>query len=244
MTSNDDATPSPPPPHLQVENETPASFLEALQAAVSIDGKTLRFCYDRLQVLLRTLEITNTDDYMPIQLVADFGTLVGTYARGFAIIIEPYDERMPNVPDPVMQVCCCCFHGIRHRPLHLPPLLLLLLMVVMMKTVMMRMRMRMMGMIMMTMVMMVMVMMVMVDDDGDDDDGDGDGDDDDDEEEEEEEEDGDGDDDNDDDDGTVCLILINLRTTSSSSIMIAPVAWVLITRPRAYSSRVWTRVWQ
>ena len=36
--------------------------------------------------------------------VADFATLVGTYAKGFAIIIEPYDERMPSVPDPVIEV--------------------------------------------------------------------------------------------------------------------------------------------
>ena len=36
--------------------------------------------------------------------MADFATLVGTYAKGFAIIIEPYDERMPSVPDPVIEV--------------------------------------------------------------------------------------------------------------------------------------------
>lgn len=90
----------------QVETETPVAFLAAIEQKVSIDAKALRFCYDRLQVLLKTLEITNTDDYTPIQLVADFGTLVGTYARGFAIITEPYDERMPNVPDPVMQLAC------------------------------------------------------------------------------------------------------------------------------------------
>lgn len=29
--------------------------------------------------------------------VADFATLVGTYSRGFAIIIEPYDDRLPSV---------------------------------------------------------------------------------------------------------------------------------------------------
>ncbi len=28
---------------------------------------------------------------------------MGTYAKGFAIIIEPYDERMPSVPDPVIE---------------------------------------------------------------------------------------------------------------------------------------------
>lgn len=67
---------------------------------------TYRFCYDRLQSLLKTLEITHTDDFLPIQLVADFGTLVGTYSQGFQIIIEPYDERMPNIPDPVIQLAC------------------------------------------------------------------------------------------------------------------------------------------
>jgi len=65
--------------------------------AVAIDGKTLRFCYDRLVSLMKTLEITKTDDFSAVHLVADFATLVGTYARGFAIITEPYDERMPSV---------------------------------------------------------------------------------------------------------------------------------------------------
>ncbi len=67
-------------------------------------GKTLRFCYDRLSSLLKTLEITDMDDFTPIHLVADFATLVGTYAKGFAIIVEPYDDRLPSVPDPVIQV--------------------------------------------------------------------------------------------------------------------------------------------
>ena len=67
-------------------------------------GKTLRFCYDRLSSLLKTLEVTDLDSYTPIHLVADFATLVGTYAKGFAIIIEPYDDRLPAVRDPVIQV--------------------------------------------------------------------------------------------------------------------------------------------
>jgi hypothetical protein len=50
------------------------------------------------------LEVTNTDDFLPLQLVADFGTLLGTYARGYAIIIEPFDERLPHIPDPVLQL--------------------------------------------------------------------------------------------------------------------------------------------
>eukprot|EP00232_Nephroselmis_pyriformis_P011466 CAMPEP_0182884768 /NCGR_PEP_ID=MMETSP0034_2-20130328/19199_1 /TAXON_ID=156128 /ORGANISM="Nephroselmis pyriformis, Strain CCMP717" /LENGTH=743 /DNA_ID=CAMNT_0025017989 /DNA_START=145 /DNA_END=2373 /DNA_ORIENTATION=+ len=90
----------------QVESESPTTFLTALANKMKIDGKTLKFCYDRLSSLLKALEITDMDEHLPLQLVADFGTLVGTYAKGFAIIIEPYDERMPNVPDPVLQLAC------------------------------------------------------------------------------------------------------------------------------------------
>ncbi|CAN4113655.1 unnamed protein product [Withania somnifera] len=32
--------------------------------------------------------------------------VVGTYSRGFSIIIEPFDERMPHIPDPVVQLTC------------------------------------------------------------------------------------------------------------------------------------------
>lgn len=78
--------------------------IRSLQNQAGIDQKSLKFCYDRLHSLLLTLEVTNTDEFMHIQTVCDFATLVGTYTRGFTIIIEPYDERMPNIPDPVLQV--------------------------------------------------------------------------------------------------------------------------------------------
>lgn len=87
-----------------VESEGPLSFLNSLNKECSIDQKALKFCYDRLQSLLTTLEITDTDEFLYIQSICDFATLVGTYQRGFAIIIEPYDDRMPNIPDPVLQV--------------------------------------------------------------------------------------------------------------------------------------------
>tara|TARA_B110000977_G_scaffold191665_1_gene264113 strand:- start:841 stop:3186 length:2346 start_codon:yes stop_codon:yes gene_type:complete len=89
-----------------VEQETPAAFLQHLQRTAAIDGKTLKFCYDRLTSLLKTLEIVDTEEYHAISLVADFGTLVGTYQNGFALILEPYDARYPNIPDPVFQLCC------------------------------------------------------------------------------------------------------------------------------------------
>lgn len=90
----------------KVESESPVSFVTALQNQAGIDQKSLKFCYDRLHSLLLTLEVTNTDEFMYIQTVCDFATLVGTYTRGFTIIIEPYDERMPNIPDPVLQLSC------------------------------------------------------------------------------------------------------------------------------------------
>ncbi|KAI8463211.1 MAG: hypothetical protein J3K34DRAFT_496282 [Monoraphidium minutum] len=91
-------------PH--VTSEGPASFLAKVQEAVRVDAKTLRFCYDRLSSLLKTLEITDTDELTPLQLVADFGTLLGTYQQGFSVIMEPYDERLPHIPDPVLQLSC------------------------------------------------------------------------------------------------------------------------------------------
>ncbi|XP_052186554.1 general transcription and DNA repair factor IIH helicase subunit XPD isoform X2 [Diospyros lotus] len=89
-----------------VEKEGPVGFVASVNAQVGIDQKVLRFCYDRLHSLMLTLEITDTDEFLPIQTICDFATLVGTYTRGFSIIIEPFDERMPNIPDPVLQLSC------------------------------------------------------------------------------------------------------------------------------------------
>lgn len=74
------------------------------ECSCTIAAKTLRFCYDRLTSLTKTLEISDTDELAPLNMLANFATLVGTYEKGFAIIFEPYDSRMPSVPDPVLQV--------------------------------------------------------------------------------------------------------------------------------------------
>ncbi|XP_062023568.1 general transcription and DNA repair factor IIH helicase subunit XPD [Rosa rugosa] len=89
-----------------VEKELPVGFVNSINTQAGIDQKTLKFCYDRLQSLMMTLEITDTDEFLHIQTICDFATLVGTYARGFSIIIEPFDERMPHIPDPVLQLSC------------------------------------------------------------------------------------------------------------------------------------------
>ncbi|KAK3137517.1 hypothetical protein QOZ80_5BG0453360 [Eleusine coracana subsp. coracana] len=89
-----------------VENELPVSFVASIHSQAGIDQKMLRFCYDRLHSLMLTLEITDTEEFMYIQTICDFATLIGTYTRGFSIIIEPYDERMPDIRDPVIQLSC------------------------------------------------------------------------------------------------------------------------------------------
>lgn len=90
----------------QVEQETPTAFLSHCAANAGIDGKTLKFCYDRLTSLLKTLEVVDMEEFNALSLVADFATLVGTYSKGFSLILEPYDERYPNIPDPVLQLSC------------------------------------------------------------------------------------------------------------------------------------------
>ncbi|TYJ09337.1 hypothetical protein E1A91_A11G134400v1 [Gossypium mustelinum] len=89
-----------------VEKENPVSFVASINSHAGIDQKTLKFCYDRLHSLMLTLEITDTDEFLHIQTICDFATLVGTYGRGFSIIIEPFDERMPHIPDPILQLSC------------------------------------------------------------------------------------------------------------------------------------------
>ncbi|KAG5250610.1 ULTRAVIOLET HYPERSENSITIVE family protein [Salix suchowensis] len=89
-----------------VEKESPISFVASINNQAGIDQKTLKFCYDRLHSLMLTLEITDTDDFLHVQTICDFATLVGTYSHGFSIIIEPFDERMPHIPDPVLQLSC------------------------------------------------------------------------------------------------------------------------------------------
>ncbi|PHT44375.1 TFIIH basal transcription factor complex helicase XPD subunit [Capsicum baccatum] len=89
-----------------VEKEGLVGFVASINTQVGIDQKMLKFCYDRLHSLMLTLEITDTDEFLHIQTVCDLATLVGTYSRGFSIIIEPTDERMPEIRDPVLQLTC------------------------------------------------------------------------------------------------------------------------------------------
>eukprot|EP00118_Oscarella_pearsei_P004864 m.21551 g.21551 ORF g.21551 m.21551 type:complete len:231 (+) comp28184_c0_seq7:946-1638(+) len=89
-----------------VSSETPASFLQHIGQTVCIDRKPLRFCSERLRSLLRTLELAGIGDFSGLTLIANFATLVSTYSKGFSLIIEPFDDRAPSIPNPVLHFTC------------------------------------------------------------------------------------------------------------------------------------------
>ncbi|XP_016910650.1 general transcription and DNA repair factor IIH helicase subunit XPD isoform X1 [Apis cerana] len=89
-----------------VVQESPAAFLRDVQTKVSIERKPLRFCAERLASLLRTMEITDLTDFSPIILVTHLATLVSTYTKGFTIIVEPFDDKTPNVLNPILHFVC------------------------------------------------------------------------------------------------------------------------------------------
>lgn len=87
-------------------SETPPSFLAHLKEFTFIERKPLRFCAERLTSLVRTLELTNIEDYHPLQEVATFATLVATYEKGFVLILEPFESDTAEVPNPVLHFAC------------------------------------------------------------------------------------------------------------------------------------------
>ena len=91
---------------LHVISETPTSFLLHLKELTYIEKKPLRFCAERLTSLVRTLELTQVEDYQPLQEVASFATLVATYDKGFVLILEPYESENSQVPNPILHFTC------------------------------------------------------------------------------------------------------------------------------------------
>lgn len=87
---------------LHVVAETPLSFLQHLKDITYIERRPLRsvhgrrfciyqlrrFCSDRLQSLIRTLELNRLDEHSSLQKVAAFATLVSTYEKGKAFYLR------------------------------------------------------------------------------------------------------------------------------------------------------------
>uniref|UniRef100_A0A8C6TT74 DNA 5'-3' helicase n=1 Tax=Neogobius melanostomus TaxID=47308 RepID=A0A8C6TT74_9GOBI len=71
-----------------VVQESAPQFLKDIYEKVCIDRKPLRFCAERLQSLLRTLEITDIADFSAVTLISNFATLVSTYSQGLTVFIH------------------------------------------------------------------------------------------------------------------------------------------------------------
>lgn len=91
---------------LHVISETPKSFLQHLKQLTFIDKKPLRFCAERLSLLVRTLEVAEVEDFTALKEIATFATLISTYEDGFLLIIEPYEIENAAVPNPIMRFTC------------------------------------------------------------------------------------------------------------------------------------------
>ena len=92
-----------------VRSETPLAFLHRMTNGTSLEQKPLRFAYSRLSSLLRTLQVSNLDDFNALTDVADFSTLLASYSEGvakFAVIMEPNGSAIPGASDPVIQLAC------------------------------------------------------------------------------------------------------------------------------------------
>lgn len=91
---------------LHVISETPASFLKHLKEITYIDKKPLRYCTERLNSLVRTLELTNLEEYTAVKDIVAFATLVSTYEQGFMLILEPFESEQATVPNPILRFTC------------------------------------------------------------------------------------------------------------------------------------------
>lgn len=90
----------------QVMIISPTSFLQQILDATKIEPRSLKHYSMRLSKLLRSLSITQLHTYTAISMVCDFASFCASFSKGFQIIIEPYDERTPNIPDPILQFAC------------------------------------------------------------------------------------------------------------------------------------------
>ena len=55
-----------------------------------IEENTLKYCSERLNMLVRTLRFEELDELVPLNMVLTFAELLGTYDEGFQVIFEPY----------------------------------------------------------------------------------------------------------------------------------------------------------
>ncbi|CAD7969241.1 unnamed protein product [Amoebophrya sp. A120] len=89
----------------RASSDQPLSLLQKIHDRLDIDGRTLKFFYERLKSLLNTLNINDFEKFNPISKLCDFSTLLGTYSQGFVILIDPYPEN-EAIKDPKLLLYC------------------------------------------------------------------------------------------------------------------------------------------
>lgn len=89
----------------KAQSEGPLSIMQKMQDEVEVDAKTLRACYIRLRSLLNTLRLPNQQEFSSLMNVANFCTVLGTYAQGFVVICDPYPEA-EGMYDPMLHLYC------------------------------------------------------------------------------------------------------------------------------------------
>lgn len=91
---------------LHVISETPPSFLKHLKELTYIEKKPLGFATERLNSLVRTLELTDIEDFVSLKEIVTFATLLATYEEGFVLILEPFETEGSTVPNPILHFVC------------------------------------------------------------------------------------------------------------------------------------------
>lgn len=88
--------------HLTVESIK--SLTQSIKDLTFIDTKTLQFVSQRLGILIRSLGIED-DELHKLLSIANFGTMLSIYSKGFSVIFEPYDS-MSGVFNPILRLSC------------------------------------------------------------------------------------------------------------------------------------------
>ncbi|KAI8801402.1 hypothetical protein BJ742DRAFT_763294 [Cladochytrium replicatum] len=91
---------------MHVVAESPTSFLQHVREVTFIEKKPLKFCAERLSMLIRTLELSDLTEYGGLSKVAAFATLVATYQKGFLLILEPFENDLDTIPNPILHLTC------------------------------------------------------------------------------------------------------------------------------------------
>ncbi|TFY80835.1 hypothetical protein EWM64_g3182 [Hericium alpestre] len=90
---------------LHVVAETPLSFLQHLKDITYIERRPLRFCAERLQSLVKTLQLSRIDEYSALQKRTH--CLISRRSRlGFLLILEPFETDNATVPNPMFHLTC------------------------------------------------------------------------------------------------------------------------------------------